>query len=253
MEQIKQSQHKNYWLMKTDMPYDVNYLQKQDKQIMSWDGVRNYEARNNIKKMKKGDLALLYLSGVKQPRIQGIIQIAKEYYPDPTAFDKNSHYFDPKSDKFNPRWFCVDVKLVKQIKDEIQLDEIKKNQEKFPDLPLIKKGRLSCQYLEKYEFQQILLIKNDNLDQFKDIFDEYDNIIEDKSKQQDQISKKNQKNNDALLKNDEIIYQKDENIKNKLKVNKQDANEDFFQDYIYVKPEISKRKTRYSEKNQIKK
>ena len=78
-----------------------------------WDGVRNYQARNMMRDdMKSGDLVLFYHSNCKPPHVAGIARVCREGYPDFTAFDQNSHYFDPKSTVDNPRWIMVDIEPV---------------------------------------------------------------------------------------------------------------------------------------------
>ncbi|RPI38162.1 MAG: EVE domain-containing protein, partial [Nitrospiraceae bacterium] len=75
-----------------------------------WEGVRNYQARNYIREMKKGDLMLFYHSNCETPGVVGITEIVRKAYPDHTAFDPVSRYYDPKSAPDDPRWFMVDVK-----------------------------------------------------------------------------------------------------------------------------------------------
>ncbi len=91
-----------------------------------WDGVRNYQARNFMRdEMKVGDLILFYHSNATPPGVAGIAEVASAPYPDPTAFDKTSKYYDPKSDPENPRWMLVEVKYKEDLKRLVSLEEMK--------------------------------------------------------------------------------------------------------------------------------
>lgn len=122
-----------------------------------WDGVRNYQARNFMRDdMKKGDKILFYHSNCKPPGIAGIAKVEREGYPDHTAFDKKSKYFDPKSKKEEPRWIMVDVKYVKKFKRVISLDELKEYPE-LSEMKVLQKGsRLSITPVTEEEFEFIL-------------------------------------------------------------------------------------------------
>jgi len=148
----------NYWLMKSEPDaYSLDDLANEPKKTEHWDGIRNYQARNFMRDdMKKGDLAFFYHSNCAEPGIVGIVEVVKEAYPDHTAWDKKSKYFDPKSSKDNPRWMMVDVKLKKRLKRNVTLREMK---EKLPlkDMRLVAKGnRLSIMPVEKKEWDYIL-------------------------------------------------------------------------------------------------
>lgn len=135
----------NYWLMKSEPDaFGINDLKNKDNQTEHWDGVRNYQARNFMRdQMKKGDQIFFYHSNCKQPGIVGIAKVAKEAYPDHTAFDPEAKYYDPKSDPDNPRWFMVDVKFVRKLKRTITLEELKQMPQ-LEDFPLVRRGnRLS--------------------------------------------------------------------------------------------------------------
>lgn len=120
-------QAKQYWLLKTEPgTFSIDDLCAAQDQITSWEGVRNYQARNFLKtSMQKGDLAFFYHSSCKQPSIMGIVQIVRAGYPDHSAFDPLSEYFDPKSHPTHPRWYTVDVKLVKKLPKAISLSTLK--------------------------------------------------------------------------------------------------------------------------------
>ncbi len=144
-----------YWLMKSEpSTYSIDDL-KRDK-TTHWDGVRNYQARNLMKEMKKGDQALFYHSSADVIGVAGIATISKEAYPDPSQFDKKSKYFDPKASEENPRWFCPDIKYKKKFKEVISLSALKE-EKKLKDMILLKRGtRLSVQPLNKTQFDHIV-------------------------------------------------------------------------------------------------
>ncbi len=107
-----------YWLMKSE-PSDVSIddLAKLPNQAVAWYGVRNYQARNFMRdQMKVGDKVLFYHSNCEVPGIAGLAEVSTLAYPDETQFDPKNHYFDPKATRETPRWFNVDVKLVKKTR-----------------------------------------------------------------------------------------------------------------------------------------
>ena len=129
----------NFWLVKQE-PSKYSWDQFVKDKGTYWDGVRNYQARNNLQKMKKGDLLLFYHSVVGKD-VRGIAKVSKEYYPDPTTDD--------------PRWVVVDLKPVKPMSIPVTLDDIKA-QPNLSDIALIKQSRLSVMPLSKNEFKTIL-------------------------------------------------------------------------------------------------
>ena len=146
----------NYWLMKSEPSvFGIEDLEKAPQKTDHWDGVRNYQARNYMRQMKKNDLAFFYHSNCKPCGIVGIMKITREAYPDHTSWDKKSKYFDPKSTKENPRWFMVDVKFYKKFDEMISLDALKVLKG-LNDLPLIKKGnRLSIMPIQPGQWKVI--------------------------------------------------------------------------------------------------
>ena len=131
-----------YWLMKSEPDaYSIETLEKEKETI--WDGIRNYQARNFMRKMEIGDQAFFYHSNCKPPGIVGLMEIVNKNIIDPTQFDKNSKYYDSKSDKLNPRWDCVKVQFLCKSKKIISLQELRSlfNED---ELLVVKKGnRLS--------------------------------------------------------------------------------------------------------------
>ncbi len=135
----------NHWLMKSE-PDTFSIDDLKQVKVEPWDGVRNYQARNMMRdEMHKGDLAFFYHSNCAEPGIVGIMQIVREGYPDPTAFDQESKYYDPKSSPDNPRWYMADVRFKRRLKRTITLRELKNcNDAGLDDLPLLRPGnRLS--------------------------------------------------------------------------------------------------------------
>lgn len=148
-----------YWLMKSEPDsFSIDDLENRPDQIEPWDGVRNYQVRNMMRDdMKIGDLAFFYHSSCNVPGIVGIMEVCKEGYPDPTAFDPEDHHYDPKSDPDNPRWIHVDVKFKRKLKRTISLAEIKQHAEALGDFALIRKGnRLSVMPVDKQQWDYIL-------------------------------------------------------------------------------------------------
>ena len=140
--------------------YGIDHLKAANKKTDTWDGVRNYQVRNMMRDdMKKGDLAFFYHSNCKEPGIAGIMKIAREGYPDFTAFDPKEKYYDPKSDPDNPRWYMVDVRYVRKLKRVITLTELKTYPE-LEGLPLLRRGnRLSAMPLSKQHWDFILSLE----------------------------------------------------------------------------------------------
>ncbi len=145
-----------HWLMKSEPDvFSIDDLER-DK-TASWEGVRNYQARNIIRdEMKAGDLAFFYHSNIGAPGIVGVMRIQKEAYPDDTAFDPNSEYHDPKSDRESPRWYQVDVAFEEKFKETIPLAWLKE-QPLLADCPLVKRGnRLSVMPVTRKQWRFIM-------------------------------------------------------------------------------------------------
>jgi predicted RNA-binding protein with PUA-like domain len=114
-----------YWLMKSEPDtYGIDDLVREKRNM--WEGCRNYVVRNYIRDdMQIGDLAFFYHSNIPPVGIVGVMKIVSEAYPDPTQWDPNSDYFDPKSKKENPRWYVRDVEFVRKFKRTITLAELR--------------------------------------------------------------------------------------------------------------------------------
>src|SRR3954462_13803281 len=134
---------RQYWLVKSEPDvFSYDDLAASPKRTTYWDGVRNYAARNHLRAMKKGDLVFFYHSMATPAAIVGVAEVVKEAYPDHTALDPKSDYFDPKSKKEDPTWFMVDLKAVEKLKRPVTLDEIKKTKG-LEQMALVRIGRLS--------------------------------------------------------------------------------------------------------------
>lgn len=152
----------NYWLMKSEPEtFGILHLQHAPNQTHCWDGVRNYQARNFMRDdMQIGDLAFFYHSNCKIPGVVGIMEIASPSYPDHTAFDPESKYYDPKCSKDNPRWFMRDVKLIEKFPEIISISALRANPKLAKMLILRPGNRLSITPVTKQEWQAILKMVN---------------------------------------------------------------------------------------------
>lgn len=146
----------NYWLLKTEPHvYSWQDLKNEMARTSSWEGIRNYQARNYIRaEMKSGDLCFIYHSAIKPPYIVGIAEIVRESYPDHYAFEFGHEYFDPKSDPKNPVWFMVDIKAIQEFKEPISIDQLKVIPE-LRNMVLLNNSRLSVQPVSDKEWHII--------------------------------------------------------------------------------------------------
>jgi predicted RNA-binding protein with PUA-like domain len=129
----------NHWLVKSE-PFKYSWEQFNKDGRTFWDGVRNYQARNNLKAMKEGDLVLFYHSN-EGKNVVGIAKVVKEFYQDPTTDDAN--------------WVVVDLVPVESLKNPVSLEQIKA-EETLQDISLVRQGRLSVMPLKAEEFDKIL-------------------------------------------------------------------------------------------------
>ncbi len=129
----------NYWLVKSEPEtYSWDDFVKLGRD--HWDGVRNYQARNNLKEMNVGDEVLFYHSG-KERQVVGLAKVVKEHYPDPTTDD--------------PQWVVVDLVPVKKLNRHVTLAEVK-DEEKLSQIHLVRNARLSVMPLKKEEFELLM-------------------------------------------------------------------------------------------------
>jgi predicted RNA-binding protein with PUA-like domain len=153
----------NYWLLKSEPSvFSIDDLQAASRRTTSWEGVRNFQARNMLRdEMKKGDLAFFYHSSCPEPGIAGIVEIVRSGYPDPSAWNSRSEYYDAKSPEKKPLWFTVDVKLVRRTKRLIALPTLREHaQGKLDGLLLLRKGnRLSVTPVDAAHWKFILTLE----------------------------------------------------------------------------------------------
>jgi predicted RNA-binding protein with PUA-like domain len=145
-----------HWLMKSEPDtYGIDDLERDGQE--PWDGIRNYQARNMMRDdMKIGDKVFFYHSNCKEPGIVGVMTVASKPYADPTQFDPDSNYYDPKSDPDDPRWCLVDVKFLRKTKRNITLTEMKAHPG-LDDMILTRRGnRLSVMPVDKAHWDIIL-------------------------------------------------------------------------------------------------
>jgi predicted RNA-binding protein with PUA-like domain len=129
----------NYWLVKSE-PFKYSWEKFNQDGRTFWDGVRNYQARNNLKAMKEGDLVLFYHSN-EGMCVVGVAKVVKEFYQDPTTDDTN--------------WVVVDLSPVETLKNPVTLAQIKAD-DRLKDISLVRQGRLSVMPLQAAEFDRIL-------------------------------------------------------------------------------------------------
>jgi predicted RNA-binding protein with PUA-like domain len=145
-----------YWLMKSEPSvFSIDDLARAPKQTTSWDGVRNYQARNLLREAQPGDGVIFYHSSADPPSAVGTATIARAAYPDATQFDPKDDHYDPDSKKDAPRWFVVDVKLDAKFARPVPLPELRANPA-LADMVLLRKGsRLSVQPVTPAEWKAI--------------------------------------------------------------------------------------------------
>lgn len=149
---------KKYWLMKSEPEtFSIDDLQSRPGQKEPWDGIRNYQARNFMRdEMNPGDAILFYHSNCAEPGVVGLAEVASAPYPDPTAFDPNSQYHDPKSDPDNPRWILVEVRFVEKFPRTISLAEMR-GIPGLREMRILQRGnRLSITPVRQGEFDDIV-------------------------------------------------------------------------------------------------
>jgi len=146
-----------YWLMKSEPDeFGIDDLAQAPDKTTPWFGVRNYQARNFMRdRMQPGDRVLFYHSSCDVPGIAGIAEVSRPAYPDATQFDRKSKYFDPKATRDKPRWFNVDVRLVKKTR-LVPLSEMR-GHPRLAKMQLLQRGnRLSITPVDPAEWEFIM-------------------------------------------------------------------------------------------------
>jgi predicted RNA-binding protein with PUA-like domain len=150
-----------YWLVKSEPDcFSINDLAKSPKQTTFWDGVRNYQARNFMREMKRGDGVLFYHSSTEPMAIVGTAAVAREAYPDHTARDPKNDHYDPKASIDNPIWEMVDIKLARIFDRPLSITELRAVKA-VSKMELLRQGsRLSVQPVSESEWKAILDLAN---------------------------------------------------------------------------------------------
>lgn len=148
-----------YWLMKSEPEaFSIDDLQCVGRE--PWSGVRNYLARNFMRQMAVGDGVLFYHSNTKVPGVAGVAEVACDAYPDPTQFQKKSHYFDPKATREEPRWQLVDVSFKRKLSRVVSLEELRTHGEQLEGFELLRRGsRLSVMPVSAANWKTILSLE----------------------------------------------------------------------------------------------
>ncbi len=146
---------RKYWLMKSEPgTYSIDDLESDGE--TSWDGIRNYQARNFMRdEMREGDRVLFYHSNASPPGVAGIAEVSREGYADPTAQDPDSDYYDEKASADDPRWFMVDIRFVRKLPRVVPLAELKADPA-LDDMVVTGRSRLSVQPVEEEEFEHVV-------------------------------------------------------------------------------------------------
>jgi predicted RNA-binding protein with PUA-like domain len=144
-----------HWLMKCEpSAYSIDDLERDGK--TSWEGVRNYQARNFIREMRSGDKVLFYASSADPSGVTGLAKVSREAYPDRFATQKGHHYYDSKSTAEEPIWYMVDIAFVEKFRDIVPLDVLKKTRG-LEKMRVTQKGsRLSIQPVTKEEYDIVV-------------------------------------------------------------------------------------------------
>ncbi|HVL49223.1 MAG TPA: EVE domain-containing protein [Candidatus Thermoplasmatota archaeon] len=147
---------RRYWLAKTEPDvYSIDDLAKAPEGTTFWDGVRNHQARNNLRAMAPGDGLLIYHSNAKPSAIVGAAEVAEAATPDPTQFDPKSDHHDPKSKREDPTWWGVRVRLVERFPRPVTLEDAKASKA-LSSMVLVKNSRLSVQPVSAAEWRAVI-------------------------------------------------------------------------------------------------
>lgn len=156
---------RQYWLFKSEPDsFSIDDLAAAEEQTTFWNGVRNYQARNFLRDtIRVGDRVLYYHSNADPLAIVGVCEVVRAGYPDHTAWDSTSHYFDPKSSAESPTWYMVDIRLLKKFRNPVTRDVLASCPE-LQQMELLRRGsRLSIQPVTEAEFGAVLKLSGEKL------------------------------------------------------------------------------------------
>ena len=144
----------HYWLIKSEpTTFSIHDLARSKNKTTCWEGVRNYQARNFLRAIKKGDRAVFYHSNAKPPAAVGIVEVIKEAYPDHFGWKEGHKYQDAKASPEKPIWSMVDVKLIQIFSQEISLEQLR-GVKALEGLELLRRGsRLSVHHVTAAHFK----------------------------------------------------------------------------------------------------
>ena len=142
------------WLMKSE-PDVCSLADLKRTKTTTWDGVRNYEARNHMRSMTVGDRVLFYHSNAEPSGLAGLAEVSRAAFPDHTAFDPASAYYDPKSTPEDPRWWMVEVRFVREFPQVLPLTDLRRIPE-LADMQLFKRSRLSVVPVGQHHYDLLL-------------------------------------------------------------------------------------------------
>jgi len=153
----------NHWLFKSEPDsFSIDDLAAAPMKTAAWDGVRNFQARNMLRdSIKKGDQGLFYHSSCAVPGVAGLFTVTREGYPDATALDPKHPHYDAGATPEEPRWYVVDVKLLRKFKRVVTLDELRSHaSSKLANLEILRRGnRLSITPVSKRDWDFILSLE----------------------------------------------------------------------------------------------
>jgi predicted RNA-binding protein with PUA-like domain len=159
-KKIQRAKEIQYWLMKSEPEaFSIDDLARATIQTTSWDGVRNYQARNFMRSMRVGDQVLFYHSNTDPSAMVGIAEVVRKAYPDPTQFDSHDAHYDPASSPKQPRWDMVDIRLIRRFAVPLSLERLRQEPQ-LKHMELLRKGsRLSVQPVRIKEWETILRLE----------------------------------------------------------------------------------------------
>jgi len=150
---------RQHWLMKTEPAvFSFDDLMAAAGRKAAWDGVRNYQARNSLRAMRRGDLVFIYHTNAAPSGIAGIAEVVREAYPDPTQFEPGHDHFDPRSKAQAPSWDMVDVRGIEALPRLLSLEELK-SEPALASLQVCQRGsRLSVHPVSAAEWERIVAL-----------------------------------------------------------------------------------------------